>query len=460
MLSKNVDQVVIGKSIFSVLLGLQLLQKGSKVLLLDDDRVSYGELYERLLSHTVIHSLKTWGEELGLDPLVNIENSLKSSQQVLHVQTSSGQRRVLLGSSPWSNMLELTRKLGHPGGSSLLPNKESFDEEVSGALARLGRDIYRFQALSQLDAKNLTSHFSASFMNWAEPIVTPFFGRKKLDLTRPWDAFFYLARAIYHQKLSLDFSSAEVWHLLLEAIAPRYELELDGLVEELIGIYQLRGGQYKRARVREWMFYKSSPWSLELSSYEGIIHPRKLVVMGSSSHEIGLELEPQYPIYNSVRLTFDGSYSASGGTRHFMFATNEVGTDFGPWTISCHEGDKIFVDCAIKRRPGMKIDFYTDKLMARAHDLLRTTFPLSDFGPDAQTAPNIGREVWLDEHFNKRSRFRGDILVAKPIKLRQVRSPGDTELVKNVSYFGPSKRDHLGLLSSLLEMKESLPRLQ
>ncbi len=459
MLTKNVDQVIIGKSTFSLLLGLQLLQKGSTILLLDDDRVGYGDLYERFLGQIVVHSLKNWGEELAIEPLTTLENYLTPSHEVFHVPYQGATRRVFLGPSVWSNMLELTRKLGRPADAASMPAREGFDEQVGGALARLGRDMYRFQSLSQLDAKNLTSHFPPALIAWAQPIVAPFLGRKKLDLARPWDAFFYLARAVYHQKFSLDFSSTEVWHLLLEAIIPRFELDRHTLINDLVNIYQLRGGQFKATRVREWMFYKSSPWSLELSSYEGIIHPKKLVVMGSYCADIGLEVEPEISSYASVQITFEGQ-SCPIGQRHFMFSPDEVGTDFGLWSVASDEAGLSHIDVAVRRRPGMKIDFYIQSLLERSERLLSHTFPLNPVEYNPQHAPRLGREMWIDEHFHRPSRLKGELLLSSPIKLRQVRAPGDSEIVKNVSYFGPARRDRLGLVSSLLEMKDSLPRLQ
>src|SRR5690606_3660551 len=142
-------------------------------------------------------------------------------------------------------MQELVRKLGHPDENYQMPEREAFDEEVIASFKRLGSHLYKFQSLSQLDSKTLIAQLPKELVTWAEPIIAPFLGRKQLNLSHPWDAFFYQARAIFHHKFSLDFSAAEVWHLLIEALAPRYQLDSERLVNDLVEIYQSRGGQFK-----------------------------------------------------------------------------------------------------------------------------------------------------------------------------------------------------------------------
>lgn len=462
MLTKDVDQVIIGKSTVSLLLGAQLLHTGSNVLLLDDDRVGYGEFYERFIGEVTVQALNAWGEALTLEPLINIYDYLSSTTQVLHVPLGQQVRRVRLGPSPMGNMLELARKLGHPSGHHDLNMHEDFEQDVINSFKRLGRDLYKFQSLSQLDAKVLTSHLPRELVIWSEPIVAPFLGRKQLDLARPWDAFFYLCRAIFHNKFSLDFSAAEVWHLLIEALSPRYELNADSLVKDLADVYQLRGGQFKSTRVREWMFYKSSPWSLELSSYEGIIHPRKLVVMGSHCSAIGLELSGTEHAYLSVLLDYkvcSRMHRQLAGEVHVIFSPKDVGTDFGLWFVRAIGTDQLEVTVAVRKREGMKIEFLSKQLEARTLQLLQDNFPLLKVHEKPEKIEQ-GLELWIDEHFHKPRRFKGELLLPANIRLRQVLSPGETERVKNVSYFGPAKRDRLGLVSSLLDMKDSLPRLQ
>lgn len=462
MLTKNVDQVVIGKSTFSLLLGLQLLRSGSNVLLLDDDRIGYGELYERHLGDVTINALVSWGEDLELEAFANLDKYLSPMIQIFHVATHHQVRRVRLSSSPWANLQELARKLGHPEGLAPLPEQAQFDQEVLASLKRLGRHLYKFESLSQLDSKTLTTQLPRELVQWAESVVAPFLGRKQLDLSYPWDAFFYQARAVYHHKFSLDFSAAEVWHLLIEAISPRYEVQSETLVNDLVEVYRARGGQYKSTRVREWMFYKSGPWSLELSSYEGIIHPKKLVLMGSQASGIGLELEQNEHAYQSVALEFEAKVpSVHGNTQeiHFLCSPKEIGTDFGLWHMRVNKKGNLNLCVAIKQRQGMKISFISEALVARSKELLERSFPLiktSDFPLKMEQ----GRELWIDEHFHRPSRLRGELLLPARIKLRQILSPGETERVRNVSYFGPARRDRLGLITSLLNMKDSLPRLQ
>ena len=107
MLKKNIDLLLVGKSYPSILLGLEFLEQGKDVLLLDDDRLQLGELYTDRPLALEKEYLRSWGEQRNIKPLINIEKYLKSVPTTF---ISNGMR-LRLGESPARNCQELFRKI-------------------------------------------------------------------------------------------------------------------------------------------------------------------------------------------------------------------------------------------------------------------------------------------------------------------------------------------------------------
>ena len=60
MIEREVDNLLLGKSFLSVVLGLFKLEKNEKTLILDDYEYGYGELYTRYLTQVDVDFFKDW----------------------------------------------------------------------------------------------------------------------------------------------------------------------------------------------------------------------------------------------------------------------------------------------------------------------------------------------------------------------------------------------------------------
>ena len=69
MLQKHYPLAVIGKSYLSLLYGIELLRYFERVLLLDDDRLSFGDLYQNGLTQMDFAFLQTMGIDRGIEEL-------------------------------------------------------------------------------------------------------------------------------------------------------------------------------------------------------------------------------------------------------------------------------------------------------------------------------------------------------------------------------------------------------
>ena len=85
MLNKDIDFALVGHNFITFLLSIGLLNRGKKVLVLDDDRFNYGDFFTNSLTLLDVEFLKTWGETAGLLPLKNIEDYLSPQSIYFYV---------------------------------------------------------------------------------------------------------------------------------------------------------------------------------------------------------------------------------------------------------------------------------------------------------------------------------------------------------------------------------------
>jgi hypothetical protein len=128
MLNKNIDYALVGHNFITFLLSIGLLNRGKKVLVLDDDRFNYGDFFTNSLTLLDVEFLRTWGELGDLAPLKKIDDYLSPQSIYFYV----GKKQIVLGDTPIRNYRELCRKF---------PNL--FMNEKSGSLS-LENEVMNF----------------------------------------------------------------------------------------------------------------------------------------------------------------------------------------------------------------------------------------------------------------------------------------------------------------------------
>ena len=76
MLEKDVYLTTVGKSFLSFIYSLSFLEKNHKVIVLDDERLKYGELFIGTFWELEKEFLKIWGREREIAPLKNLDEYL------------------------------------------------------------------------------------------------------------------------------------------------------------------------------------------------------------------------------------------------------------------------------------------------------------------------------------------------------------------------------------------------
>ncbi len=457
MLEKNVDMALIGHNYLSYLLSFDLLAKNKKVLMLDDERMKYGPLFGRQVCELERAFLKTWGEDSKVEPFINLDRYLVASSLFFHVDNSV----VHLGGSPFENLMELCRKFplfflkedGKIVFNSSTEFKDQINNEFTSFCQRVGQNTCRFSSLQSISVE--------TFLNHCPVMIKELFHLFKINVERifsseseHWEykTFIYSAKSFFQSRMSLQSSEIELFHLFHSIISPFYKLKEDKLNEELKNIFEERGGQLKRTHVREWKFYKESPWSIELASFEGIIHPTRVSLLGGIPEKLPLKVFPDNKCYKNVssQIAIDEKSMLEDGI-YILAKNNRIGTNcalmiFEKYGHYCH------VEQYVLKKKGQKISFFTKELLDWLHQDFAELIPaVKSFSISSDF--KFGDEVFVAEGSARRSRI--GLQQLKKVRIYDTSNPLLKKRLNNVHYFGPYKDAHLGLFTTLVDIKEA-----
>lgn len=458
MIEKELDMALVGKNYLSYLLGLELIDRKQKVLLLDDDRLSYGQLYTDSLPQLEVEFLKTWGSDKDIEPFKNIEKYLKRRSLTFSI----GNDLVRLGGRPSHNFSEIIRKMPQilPAGLDIKwpyeteQGQKDFDEAFLAFSKRVAQNAFRYKSVQSFNTAVFLAHCPPdikacfeSFEQVYEKMNTEGYSSYFSELT-----FFFMARGKFQKKFSMELSRFELFHLFLTLLSPLYELDQESLLEDLETVLISRGGMFKRTRIREWLFHKSKPWSLELASYDGIIHPKNISLLGADPAGLSIRLKNPGQSYGCVRAKF--KYLNSGSVlwkgEKFLRSTHKMlGTENPLWEIDFGEIELV-VKIFVKKLKGSKIEFHHKTILNMLESDIEEVFP--GLWNELESASlDWGPEIWIE---GQKGKYKGDIPFPKSVAVTNVKEPMSEEQLNQVYYFGPYKEGPLGLLSSLMEIKD------
>ena len=463
MLEKNFDIMVVGRNAFSLLFAIEQAKLGQKVLLLDDPRLGPSAPYGHGISSVEYHFLKTWGKDFSVPPLLNMDNYF----QRCPLDFFFNHHWLRLTSSPSLNILELLRRFGRPFQEEGIifrrflegvKQRRSFDEEIERFVSWAGQNAFRHRNTDGLGVDFFLSH--------CPPRLAKLFKilRDHLEVGRFRDEseeylLISLIRAFFLKNLSPKMASEEIFHSFINLLAPSYSLDQELLERDLEKCFRQLGGQFKRTQVREWKFHKGRPWCLELASFEGIIHPRKIAFVEGYPKGIPLKLEDENPTYQGLLLK---NWPSSEEIPHlppgnFVFGDiSRVGTSFPIWWLESPHMRKresrlpLRIHFLSQRESGSKVEFLRQKVLALVENDLAQVFPwmLKHLG---QWEVEMGSEVYIRK---SHSRKKGPLPLRGGGNFFDYSSPTLGRRIKNVYYFGPRRESPLGPLGRLMEMKQ------
>lgn len=454
MLDKNFDLTMVGKNYLSLLYSMEYTDWGKTALVVDDKRLEYGHIYSGILSEMDVAFLETWGEDKGISPLAGIRSFLTPRT----VSFSIDKQVVKLGRSPYQNYLELLRKFPNLFGIekvdwSSVGNEQEFNEFYFSFCRRMSQNCFRFRTLQNMNLQSFLNLCPKTIIECFQHFKSHLDQNRKLELIPLHQkTFFYLSRGFIQKKLSMRGNELELFHLLLSLLSPCFELNEDSLSTQLEDVFKSRGGICKTTTIREWLFDQSKPWSLELSSFEGIIHPKRIALMGGQPESMPIGIQSRSKIFRSVDVQLNSTPELEGffGDDYFAFTESKrIGGQYPFWAMRKTRGHYKITLFSLMGK-GMKIDFNRDKVIKILEKDISTILG-TEFTPEVISI-DFGREICVEDNKNddRLQSFFGKINIV------DTSSPGSEVKLKNVHYFGPLKMGPLGLFSTLMEIKEGI----
>lgn len=457
MSNKDVDFALVGHNYLTFLLSAILLQKGKKVLVLDDDRFNYGEFFTNSLTYLDIQLLKTWGEKNKVQPLIEIEKYLTPTSFLFHV----GKKQLLLGDSAFRNYRELCRKFPHiflnenSGSLTFEKECENFNNKYTDFCQKMSQLVFsenKASKLLKLFEANIPEEFTFHFNHFfklfdSEPNLS------ELQLAE-FKALVYMSRGFFQRRLSPTGSRSELIHLFFSLISPYFKLNHEQLLADLLSLHKDQGGTFIKFNLSDLRFHKGVVKSFELESVDGLIRPKRMGFIGGYPVGLPIKLKTSSSSYNclNIKLKFDSAVPSSLQGRKIVFCSPlKIGTERPFWEANFSVQEAVF-SVVILKREATKIEFIKERVLTSLIDDLKYIYPEFLFNyKDFEMQYTL--DVFIeDKDYNAFKRI-DRTLGRKIVDVFVESTPVLFSRLKNVIYFGPYNEDSLGTFSSLIELK-------
>ncbi len=458
MLNKEIDYALVGHNFITFLLSIGLINRGKKVLVLEDDRFNYGDFFTNSMTLLDVEFLRFWGEQSDLLPLKNIDQYLEASS----VFFSIGKKQIILGETAMRNYRELCRKFPnlfkHAGSGplSMAEDNETFNNSYKDFCARVTKSIYAEKRPGKI-TKIFESSIPPELLGHFQLFFSHFSAKDSMNEAEKaeFNAFVFLTRGFFQGRLSTTGSRSEIMHLFFSLISPYFKLDHNRLLKDLLAIHQESGGEFKKLNLSDLKFQSGLVKSIELESFEGLIRPSKMVFIGGYPVGLPIKLKTSSASYNCLNIQVKFKQSVSGllNQKKILFTSPiKLGTDRPFWEASFNGAEATF-NIIMAKREGLKIDFIKERVLTLLTEDLAYLFPEDHF--DIESAQMcFTLDVFIeDKNYGAFKKQEGG-LAAKLVHVIEDSAPLLISRLKNVLYFGPYNEDALGTFSSLIEIKK------
>lgn len=457
MLNKDIDYALVGHNFITFLLSIGLLNKGKKVLILDDDRFNYGDFFTNSLTSLDVEFLRNWGEQENLEPLKNINDYISSQSVYFYV----GKKQLVLGDTPLRNYRELCRKFPNlfinekTGTLTAADEISEVNKQYSEFCTKVSKNIYLEKSslkVSHLFKVSIPDLFHLHFQYF----FSHFSNKKNMSEVErsEFNAFVFMARGFFQSRLSITGSLPEIMHLFFSLISPYFKLDHERLINDLLLVHQSAQGEFKKLNLADLKFQKGIVKSFELESYEGIIKPKKMAFIGGYPLGLPIRLKTSTSSYNclNVKLRFKNPLPNFLEDKKVIFTSPmKIGTDRPFWEVYFNRSEGTF-NIIMAKREGAKVDFIKDRVIKLIEDDLVYLFPEHEFKID-EISMKYTLDVFIEDKDYNAFKRKETSFGTKLVEVLEDTAPLIFSRLKNVLYFGPYNEDALGTFSSLIEIK-------
>ncbi len=443
MLNKNIDIFIVGENYLSYLMADRYLKKNKSVLILNSSKQVMNTKHFKELGTLEYTFLRKWVRDLC--PNFSLNDFILSRPYYLRMNN----KELMLGhDSIYQNLLEVSRKFPKVLSFDLLKNEilesekglEGFEIDCRNFLEQLGDSLYSYHNIQNFSLDLLMKDCPKDILT-----LFDFFFQNVTNLTKgshfnEIDLLLFSLRSKFQSFSSHKFSKLELFHLFMSLISPSYELDESSLLVELRNNYVSHGGFYRNASIRNVKYDKGRPWCVELSSFEGVVHPGRLVFIGGGPRDLPVSIK-KYNFFTEIRGKLNTQFKYFKSNRVDLFDSRMVGTDFSSWSYSTGDGSDLNISFMTKYNDALKEHFVRDEF----DHILKSFFGLKRVEVSS---------LEFSDNISSYSYQRNDNAISPVHFVDKTPLGSKFSSLKAVDSLGPLKASGLGVLSSLMEAKD------
>lgn len=438
MLNKDIDILVVGENYLSYLLASNYISANKTVLILGDINSVGSEPHFTNISMLEYSFIEEWFSNIGIDSFFSYTSSYYYYLNIENIQLHLGSRSYV------DNIREVCRKFPEIIDKKFIKNHiEKFDGEVETIchqyFKEMGKSLYQYQSIQNISVD--------LFLKDAHSFIVDLFNHFKNNINKllkvkeyaKIDLLIYALRSHFHSVSSGECKEVELFHLFLSLISPCLKINEEKLIPILKEHFNENNGYFRNAKIKDIKYDQGRPWGVELNSFEGVVHPKRVVFVGGSPKDLPVKLM-NHDIYIETEALLKGPYKFFKDDHSFHYHPELVGTDFS-FLRFYKKDEEMKVSFMTKFKDGLKESFINDEI----DRILQKKLRLKDHSTYELT-------------FKKNVcsfKVHGSIGVVSPARF-QNKKPGkrSKEILRNIDSLGPLKPTGLGIMSTLLEGKD------
>lgn len=439
MLKNRYDEILIGLNLSSLIRSLISCRRRHSVLLIDDPRFRVQPFSSLFLSELEVRAILRIGDRFDVPELEEIRSFLSPGE----LRFNFGPKRLILGSHPYANLLEVLRKF---------PQLVSQDElrtilatpaaEFDGNfLAELGR--YE-EALSEAARKGKGLRFDVQGPSWLVTLYQNFQTLLNQEYSASKDL---LGKSLLHllglsceEKLKAQLEALDIPFYFFRLLSPLYRLQDLFITTQLKRRLSISGGDFKSSLIQDWQLADQRFENLLLASFEGVISAKRVLFFSHAPSEVPFSIRGPYGIYRETEILTQRRASSPypASTLSLITSLEDLGSDHPYRSLVEHDEGPQSYYWPYPELPGSKPEFYR-----RGCE--------ESFARDAETIPfqmggfqfQGGSGVCLDmRKETPNGRARAQVLGRLQLEFKTQESS-----IQGFEYWGPFRYRSLGFLA-------------
>lgn len=436
MLKSRYIDTIVGKNYLSLIYGiLKITKNKSEVLIIDEPDALMGNHWYKNIGEIEKQVFEKIGRKYHLQSIQKMDNYLTPINTIILLND----KMIELGSSPFANIREISRKLPECFPKELLfrlndIGPEIFDKKCSEFFKSMADKVFVNQdrkgfSFSSVDLISIFDEF-LSFINQPGLLT---------------EQVHYVLQVLFQTFFSNTKNDNESRYLLTSILSPRYKVDEQGLLDELQFEFRNHGGDIISTSIIDWEIYDSKLKYIMLNSLDGVIGFDNLFMFCRVSKKVPFVRKDSQMEFNSIHLRcpIDHDILNFYKNKRILFSkVDRIGTDFPHFEITIDNDGVLNGTFSYANYTGTKSSFYYKKVAEDIFINLNQILPGLEKDDWAhQISFSDGGDFWTENLSSIASRTitdkRNDLLF----------STDNNKVISNLYYCGPNRTKLMGLYS-------------